>query len=109
MSNYTIAAFEDFEMLHKFMYPNDPLKSWINKENYINTFNVDWNSLMKVVDKIESIVDESKISKFNIIIEQFFCEIIDTSNSDILVSVDADTKIEAVFTACVKFVKLHIN
>ena len=60
---------------------------------------------MEVVNKIESFQDENKCAKFNVIIEQSFVEIIDCNTSSEIVSIDANTKIEAVYLAIVEFIK----
>ena len=43
--------FEDYKEVHKFMFPEEELKSWITEEMYINLFNSDWNMLMPLVGK----------------------------------------------------------
>lgn len=45
--------FEDFKLVHDFVYPASPLKKWINKDHYSNLFDENWGELMKLVDMIE--------------------------------------------------------
>jgi len=50
-----IKDFEDYKLVHNFMYPDEPLKDGINEGNFINNFRKDWNNLMEVVEKIENL------------------------------------------------------
>jgi len=57
--------FEKYKVLFKFMYPSEELKSWINKDNFINNLYEDWDSIMSVVQKIEQDYSFSiEISRF---------------------------------------------
>jgi hypothetical protein len=51
----TEQEFEEYKMIHNFMYPDESLKAWITKNNAINTFKDDYNALMEVVEKAESL------------------------------------------------------
>jgi hypothetical protein len=77
-------------------------------EDYL-LFHLDWNWLMKVVDKIESFEDNNRCAKYNINIEQSFVEIIDKNTDDTIVETDADTKIEATYNAVIEFIKYYNN
>lgn len=77
-------------------------------EDYL-LFHLDWNWLMKVVDKIESFEDNNRCAKYNINIEQSFVEIIDKNTDDTIVETDADTKIEATYKAVIEFIKYYNN
>jgi hypothetical protein len=79
-----------------------------HKEDYL-LFHLDWNWLMKVVDKIESFEDNNRCAKYNINIEQSFVEIIDKNTDDTIVETDADTKIEATYNAVIEFIKYYNN
>jgi hypothetical protein len=71
-------------------------------------FHSDWNCLMAVVEKIESFEDENRCAKFNVIIEQTFVEIISRNdNLEEIVKLDSNTKIEAVYKACVEFINWY--
>ena len=69
-------------------------------------YNLDWNWLMPVVDKIESISKNEECA-YNVQIEQCFCTIVENHNSNEIVDVDADTKIEAVYKAVVEFINWY--
>jgi hypothetical protein len=43
-------AFENWKLIHNFYYDNEPIKKWIDKDNFIDTF-ADWNSLMPVIQE----------------------------------------------------------
>ena len=47
--------FEDYKLLHEFIYSKGTLESWINEYNFINLFKSDWNELMLVLNKISDI------------------------------------------------------
>ena len=66
-----------------------------------------WNEIMPVVEKIESIEDEHRCAKYNVIIEQSWCEVVDNNNSDTISKGDADAKITAVYIAVVEFIKWY--
>jgi len=70
-------------------------------------FHSDWNWLMEVVEKIENLQDENKCAIYNVQIEQCFVEIIENHTSDTIISTDANSKLEAVYNACVEFIKWY--
>ena len=72
-------------------------------------FDTDWNWLMVVVEKIENIEDENRCSKYNFEMVQTFVEIIDNNNSDTIVEIDKNTKIQATYKAVVEFIKWYNN
>lgn len=65
----------------------------------------DW--IMEVVDKIEAECNLQKEAVYNVNIEQCFVEIIHNHTSDILVKCDADNKLQAIYQACIEFVKWY--
>lgn len=73
---------------------------------YCTSFN-QWSRIMNIVDKIESIEDNKGSYRFNVAIEQCFCNIIDNETSDDIVNIDGDSKIEAVYRAVVEFIKWY--
>ena len=132
--NVTLAEFMGENEAHAsigFIYPRDecfPLSGRKFKESAIedevareveefgetlnvttSNYNDDWNLLMPVVEKIESFEDENRCPKFNVQIEQCFCVITDRSDCDIIMEINRDSKIEAVFVACVGFAKWYKN
>jgi len=94
--------FENYKLLHNFLY-DDPLKKWINKTNFNNLFIKDWNELMKVVEKIDTI-------GASVIIGKFFCEI-KYKNLDNIKNFDvrmaSKIKITAVYSAVIQFIKWY--
>lgn len=47
--------FKEYRMVHDFMHPADPLKKWINGSNYINHYQIHWDELMPVIEKIHNL------------------------------------------------------
>ena len=72
-------------------------------------FHTDWRWLMEVVEKIEKLQDENKCAIYNVQIEQSFVEIIINHTSETIVEVDCNSKIQAVYQACVEFIKWYIT
>ena len=44
--------FENYKLLHDFIYPDEPLKEHITMYLFSNLFKEDWNELMIVLEKI---------------------------------------------------------
>ena len=100
-----IESIEDREDVKHFYQPEEML------------FNSDWNWLMEVVEKIEQTTIKETYGQFNekesnaivsVAIENKFCQIL--SNGIYLneiVSENEETKIEAVYNACVEFIKYY--
>ena len=70
-------------------------------------YHKDWNWLMKVVEKIENLQDENNCAIYNVQTEQCFVEIIINHTSETIVEVDSNSKIQAVYDACVEFIKWY--
>ena len=70
-------------------------------------FHSDWNWMMRVVEKIENLQDENNCAIYNVQIEQCFVEIIINHTSETIVEVDSNSKIQAVYNACVEFIKWY--
>lgn len=107
MKNNTKELFEEYKLIHNFMY-NELLKKWINEDNFENSFIGDWNSLMSVVEKIED-VSENNECTYNVQIEQCFCTIINNHTSENIVEIDADSKYSAIYQAVIEFIKYYNN
>ena len=100
----TTEKFNDYKVIHNFMYPDEKLKSWINEDNYINHFVDDWGSLMEVVEKIERIEDTDFIVYINV----ECCKITARETyPDLLIINTARTKIEATYNSCVEFINWY--
>ena len=72
-------------------------------------YNKDWSWLMRVVEKIENLQDENNCAIYNVQVEQCFVEIIINHTSETIVEVDSNSKIEAVYQACVEFINWYNN
>ena len=107
-NNKLIAEFLGYSQPHP-DYPNTTY--WYKKDCQpltILLFHSDWNWLMRVVEKIENLQDENNCAIYNVQIEQSFTEIIDNHTSEtIIYNIDADSKIEAVYNACVEFIQWY--
>lgn len=63
-------------------------------------YHTDWNWLMEVVEKIESL-------NFIVYIETNYCQLYNATNHEELIKSIYSTKIESVYKACVEFVKWY--
>ena len=70
-------------------------------------YHEDWNWLMRLVEKIENLQDENNCAIYNVQTEQCFVEIIINHTSETIVEVDSNSKIQAVYRACVEFIKWY--
>ena len=70
-------------------------------------YHKDWNWLMRVVEKIENLQDENNCAIYNVQTEQCFVEIIINHTSETIVEVDSNSKIQAVYRACIEFIKWY--
>lgn len=70
-------------------------------------FHSDWNWLMEVVEKIERFEGENRYAMYNVDIQQCFVEIIENHTYETIINIDANSKIEAVYNACVEFIKWY--
>ena len=70
-------------------------------------YHKDWNWLMRVVEKIENLQDENNCAIYNVQSEESFVEIIINHTSETIVEVDCNSKIQAVYQACVEFIKWY--
>ena len=74
----------------------------------IPKFHTDWNWLMQVVEKIENLQYKNNNDVFKVVIDYGSCIIYNMINDlDILFSVNSIYKIEAVYNACVEFIKWY--
>jgi hypothetical protein len=84
---------------------------WIETETSIKAsdtlFHSDWNWVMKVVDKIETIKGNGRHS-FVVEIASTFCFLYAKPKAEnFFVNQSSDTKIEAVYNACLKFIQWY--
>lgn len=84
------------------------IPKWINNGKKICTnheqlkFHSDWNWLMQVVEKIESL-------RISVSIYNKQCEIGDSFFEKIHINICHQTKIQAVYSACLQFIKNESN
>jgi hypothetical protein len=104
-----MTEFEEYKLLHNFLY-DSPLKSWINENNFNNNFKTDWNVIMEVVDKIESIPHDENNKAYSVEIYPSDCLIDGILDSIVhITTIEANSKIEMVYRACVEFIKHYNN
>ena len=60
---------------------------------------------MHAVDRIESIEGDDRCALYNVNITQCFVEIVDNRNSEEIVEIDGDNKLDATYKAVVEFIK----
>jgi len=73
-----------------------------------NTYNSNWNLLMEVVEKIETVTDINSNGCF-MVLESigFNAKFIFDDGTRILKDSKGETKIEAIYNACVEFIKWY--
>ena len=107
--NELIAKFLGYSQPHP-DYPHTTY--WYKKDEAPLTmlsFDTDWNWLMEVVEKIESIVwEETNDTSFNVTIgATSYCVIQDNNGGMIEIIGEGKSKLESVYNACVEFVKWY--
>jgi len=85
---------ENNKLILEFM--GEPHKVWQDL-----AYHSDWNWLMEVVEKIENLGSKSAI------VNHLGKHIFTVSLNDNIISEDGNTKIEAVYNACVEFIKWY--
>lgn len=110
---------ENNKIIAEFMgrvIPEDKLEFY-DENPTTHYYNSNWNWLMEVVEKIEQTTIKETYGQFNekesnaivsVVIENKFCQIL--SNGIYLneiISENEETKIEAVYNACVEFIKYY--
>lgn len=71
-------------------------------------FHSDWNWLMEVVEKIESLQYQNNNDVFKVVIDYGMCTIYNMINDlEVIVNVSKSTKIEAVYNACLEFINWY--
>ena len=112
-NNKIIAEFMGFEIKNKINYIPPSLPNFMKKAEHLKVdksenlpFHNDWNWLMQVVEKIESI----KIETYKVRVDIYFnCCQINPTHWEQLISIygNKETKIEAVYNACIEFIKWY--
>jgi hypothetical protein len=113
--------FENYKLIHDFMFPTDPLKSWINSGNVTNIYASNWDSLMPVVEKIEhtfetpTVLERIEINSHYVSYYHHFfkdgkeqgIEILAGCYSTSPEEMKFATKIEAVYYVCIEWIKWY--
>jgi len=66
-------------------------------------YHTDWDWLMEVIEKIENL----ETNRFDFQINQWNSRIFDHENTEFIVDLNADSKIQAVYNACIEFIKWY--
>ena len=108
-NNKIIAKFMGFEIKNKINYIPPSLPNCMKNAEHLKVdksenlpFHNDWNWLMEVVEKIESLEYKVDISKWE---NSQYCGIY--LNGKKISGNETNTKIEAVYNACLEFIKWY--
>ena len=97
-------GFKEYQLVHNYMNPGEPLKDWITSDNFKNMYLEDWNELMSVVDKIEHIQLETD-NCFNVTLGGgLHCVIQDAYGEVVEITASKPTKIQTMYAAVVDFI-----
>jgi hypothetical protein len=110
-NNKLIAEFMGFQQTNLGWYDAEEILLRAERDNTFDNlkFHTDWNWLMEVVEKIESIVwEELNDTSFNVTIgATSYCVIQDNNGGVIEIIGQGGTKIESVYKAVVDFIKWY--
>ena len=113
-----MTEFEEYKMIFKFLHPDERLKMWVSKDNFLNIFKYNWQAIMDVMHKISEIKEFDHIVIYPRLIKgkkpvcyidaammegkpQFARSVYESY------AVEADTLIKATYKAIVKFLKWY--
>lgn len=104
--------FEEYKLIHYFLYGDDEhLKKWFNVNNVSNIYKTDWNALMKVVERIETLGYTTLIKFYG---DEYsnFVEILNTDEDPLQICcftahVVEEPKISLVYKAVIEFIKYY--
>ena len=99
-NNKIIAEFMKWDILNDMTYSKATKGKWIELDKL--KFHSNWNWLMEVVEKIESLNYSIEINKQEE--NDYQCLVV---QKDIKVQTFSKIKIEAVYNACVEFIKFY--
>ena len=99
-----MSDFEEYEMIHEFMHPDESLKKWITAENYHNLYTTSWDWIMPVVEKIESGFENGQTFEVRLNIDN--TKILDSEFLEI-VNVDGNFRLNNTYKATVEFIKWY--
>lgn len=101
-NNKLIAEFIGYSQPH----PNYPTTTYWYKEGKeplaVLLFDTDWNWLIEVVEKINGLNNVVQIHENHV-------RVVNNERSEVLVDVVSGSMIEAVYNACVEFIKWYNN
>lgn len=92
-----MTEFEEYQLVHKFIHPDEPLKKWISADNFTNHYKDDWNETMNLVNRILNYTAESE-NDVNGDYSHFYDCVITSLTENI----------EDVYRACVNFLKIYM-
>jgi hypothetical protein len=101
--------FEEYKLIHGFLYPDSPLKKWLNKDNFCNAdeYEIEWEELMELVGLIESNT-ELNGKGYSMQLLKNFCTIIDGNTlKRVFNTINGDTRKDATYSTCIKFIKFY--
>lgn len=93
--------FEDYKLIHNFMYPDEDLKAWISEGNFHDFFYSQWSSMMEVVYKIEKL-------GYNVSILTGRTNINDKLSKVFISKYQESDKLDNTYKAVIEFIK-HYN
>ena len=103
-NNKLIVEFLEWDVLNDMAYSKITKGKWVELNKL--KFHTSWDWLMQVVEKIESI----KIETYKVRVDIYFnCCQINPTHWEQLISIygNKETKIEAVYNACIEFIKWY--
>jgi hypothetical protein len=101
-NNKLIAEFLSFELQQDCSYQTKPNDSWGSKVDLLH-FDTDWNWLAQVVDKIEGLGYWTRILSAT----NNGVYIGELNSPDFIIESDGLTKKQAVYSACIEFIKWY--
>jgi len=102
--------FNEYKLIHNFVYPDISLKSWINKINFTNNYKDQWDVLMMSVEKIITMREY----RFRIELTTMYdphlgynCMLIDNVNDIFFLGISLKSHVEATYNSVIDFIKWY--
>lgn len=108
-NNILLAEFLEFQKTDLGWFDNEGVLSEVEQDNCFDSlyFDTDWNWLMAVVDKIESLLFENDNSVNVTIGSSCYCVIQDSLGNLLEITKEENSKIASVYKACVEFIQWY--